>query len=95
MPGFVFRATYIETRSNGRDYYNVEVRHARKVILAATDYSPSPYCALTPRGMAREVWSFAQYYADNGGEDLDPSDTIDADTIKAHADAVSCALGEE
>ena len=94
-PGFVFRATYIKTRSNGRDYYNVEVRHARKVIFAATDYSPSPFRALAPRGMAREVWDFAQHYTDNNGEGLDPSDTLDRDTIRKHADAVSCALGEE
>lgn len=93
-PGFVFRATFTATR-NGRDYYRVEVRHARKVIFAATDYSPSPFCNLTPRYMAREVWDFAQYYADNNGEGLDRWDTIDVATIQKHADAVSCALGED
>ena len=92
MPGFVFRATY--TRTGKRDYYNVEVRHDRKVIFAATDYSPSPFRPLTPRQMAREVWSFAQYYA-NGGDGDTFGGTIDADTIRKHADTVSCALGED
>lgn len=94
-PGFVFRAEYTDTRRNGRDYYRVTVRHARKVIFAATDYSPSPFCNLTPRRMAREVWAFACYYADNGGEGLDPSDTLDIATIRKHDDTVACALGED
>ena len=89
-PGFIFRAEYTDTR-NGRDYYRVTVRHARKVIFAATDYSPSPFCGITPRYMAREVWAFACYYADNGGEGLD---TLDVATIQKHADTVACELGE-
>ena len=93
-PGFIFRATFTHTR-NGRDYYRVTVRHARKVIFDATDYSPSPFAHNTPRDMAREVWGFACHYAESNGEGLDPSDTLDVATIRKHADTVSCALGED